>query len=141
MKKLIAIFIIICSCNNRDVTKLNNSHIENLAKDFMKKKVIPQMKEPRPFAIAGAEVVRKTVNDKINDYRFTYEHLSLNKADSIENKKLLDSVVQHSLHPDSVINITVDVAYKIKYKLGDIVTDKIKLAYDPVHDKISYWPF
>ena len=54
------------------------------------------MKDPKPYEIVDAKVVTKTVADKINDYRFTYDHLSFNREDSIENKRRLDSVIEVS---------------------------------------------
>lgn len=138
----IPVFIfIIFSCNNKNNFTINNKHVESLAKDFMKTDVIPHMKDPKPYEVAGAKVVVKTVADKINDYRFTYDHLSFNHQDSIENKNRLDSIIKVSLHPDSIISITVNVAYKTRYKYGNVVTDSIKLGYNPEKDKISYWPF
>ncbi|MGH2648548.1 MAG: hypothetical protein ACRDE8_13305 [Ginsengibacter sp.] len=133
-------FIIFYSCSSSS-NKIDTGHIENLAKDFMKNTVIPQMKDPKPFEITESKVVIMTVADKINDYRFTYDHLSLNRTDSIENKRRLDSIIKVSLHPDSIISITVNVGYKTKYQRGDIVTDSIKLGYDREHDKVGYWPF
>ena len=120
---------------------MTTNTLKTLAVDFMKTNVIPKMKDPKPFEIEGAQVVEKTVADKINDYRFTYNHFSLSREDSIENKRLLDSIIAVSKHPDSVISITVNVAYKTKYRLGDIVTDSIKLGYNAAKDKITYWPF
>jgi len=141
MKKLTLLFFVICACNYKSANQIDNKHVEELAVDFMKTNVIPKMKEPRPYEIEGAQVVKKTVADQISDYRFTYDHLSLSREDSIENKKLLDSIIAVSKHPDSVISITVNVAYKTKYRLGDIVTDSIKLGYNPGKDKITLWPF
>ncbi len=141
MKKLTALLFIICACNYKSENKIDNKHVEELAVDFMKTNVIPKMKDPKPFEIEGAQVVEKTVADKINDYRFTYNHLSLSHEDSIINKRLLDSIIVVSKHPDSVISITVNVAYKTKYRLGDVVTDSIKLGYNPAKDKITFWPF
>jgi Na+/phosphate symporter len=115
--------------------------VEKLANDFMKSKVIPKMKDPKPYEILGSKVIIKTAGDKINDYRFTYDHLSLSHEDSIENKRLLDSVINISQYPDSIISVTVNVGYKTKYKFGNITTDSIKLGYDREKDKITYWPF
>lgn len=83
------------------------------------------MKDPKPYEIVNSKVVIKTVADNINDYRFVYEHLSFNQIDSMENKRHLDSLVKVSLHPDSIISITVNVAYKTRYQHADIVTDSI----------------
>ena len=141
MKKLLFILIIISSCNNKRNIKIDASHIGSLAESFMNTTVIPQMKEPKPYEIVNTKVVVKTVADNINDYRFVYNHLSFNKMDSIENKRHLDSVINVSHNPDSVISITVNVGYKTKYKRGDIVMDSIKLKYDRQKDKISLWPF
>ena len=141
MKKLLIVCLIISSCNNSSSNKIEPKHIESLALDFMKTNVIPQMKDPKPYEIVGAKVVTKTVADNINDYRFTYEHLSLSHDDSVFNKKSLDSVIEISKHPDSIISITVNVGYKTRYKRGDIVTDSIKLGYNPEKDKITFWPF
>ncbi len=141
MKKLLVFIFIISSCSDKSNYKIDNKHIESLAEDFMRNTVIPKMKDPKPYEIVGAKVVTKTVADKINDYRFTYNHLSLSQEDSVENKKLLDSVIRVSVHPDSIISITVNVAYRTKYRLGDIVTDSIKLGYNPAKDKITMWPF
>ncbi|KAA9038181.1 hypothetical protein FW778_15640 [Ginsengibacter hankyongi] len=141
MKKLLFICIIISSCNNSSSNKIDPKHIESLALDFMKASVIPQMKDPKPYEIVGAKVVTKTVADNINDYRFTYEHLSLSHEDSVFNKKCLDSVIEISKHPDSIVSITVDIGYKTRYKRGDIVTDSIKLGYNSEKDKVTFWPF
>lgn len=141
MKKLLIALIFISSCSNKSNNNIDHAHIEDLAKDFMKTTVIPKMKDPKPYEIVDAKVVEKTVADKINDYRFTYDHLSFNAEDSIENKRRLDSIKEVSIYPDSVISITVNVGYKTKYKRGDIVTDSIKLGYNPEKDKITFWPF
>jgi len=141
MKKLLIVFIIISSCNTKSNNKIDNKHIENLAENFMKTSVIPKMKDPKPYEIVNAKVVVKTVADNISDYKFIYDHLSLNQMDSTENKRHLDSIIKVSLHPDSIISITVNVGYKTRYKLGDVVTDSIKLGYNCVDDKISLWPF
>jgi hypothetical protein len=141
MKKLVIICMVLSSCAANSNEQIDNAHVENLAKEFMKKTVIPTMKEPRPYEITDAKVVIKRVADEINDYRFVYEHLSLSEADSIENKRHLDSIIKVSQHPDSVISVTVNVAYKTKYRLGDIVTDSIKLGYNKEKDKVSYFPF
>jgi len=142
MKKLLIAFIVISSsCNYKSHGKIDNAHIEALAKDFMKTSVIPKMKDPKPYEIVDAKVVEKTVADQINDYKFTYDRLSFNAEDSMENKRRLDSIKEISLHPDSVISITVNVGYKTKYKRGNIVTDSIKLGYNPEKDKITFWPF
>ena len=141
MKKLTVLFFIICACNHKSENKVDNKHVEELAVDFMKTNVIPKMTDPRPYEIEGAQVVKKTVADEISEYRFTYDHLSLSREDSVINKRLLDSIIEISKHPDSVISFTVNVAYKTKYRLGDIVTDSIKLGYNPVKDKITFWPF
>ncbi len=141
MKKLTMLFFIICACNNKSENKIDNKHVEELAVNFMKTNVIPKMKEPRPYEIEGAQVVKKTVADEINEYRFTYDHLSFSREDSVVNKRLLDSIIEISKHPDSVISVTVNVAYKTKYRLGDIVIDSIKLSYNPAKDKITIWPF
>jgi hypothetical protein len=141
MKKIFFLLIIISACNNSNNRKIDNAHIENLAKDFMKNTVIPQMKEPRPYEVTEAKVVVKTVNDVINDYKFIYDHFSLNEFDSMEHKKHLDSLIRVSKNPDSIVSITVNVGYKTKYRLGDIVTDSIKLGYDRKKDEITYWPF
>ena len=140
MKLLSVTFLILaCSCNHQ--YNIDDEHIAGLAENFMKSKVLPAMPSPKPFAIVSEKVITKTASDNINDYRFVYDHLSFNKNDSVINKARLDSVIKVSMHPDSVINITVNVSYKIKYKRGDIVTDSIKLGYDAKNDKITYWPF
>jgi hypothetical protein len=141
MKKLLIVFIIISSCNNKSSNKIESKHIESLAENFMKTSVIPKMKDPRPYEIVGSKVVVKTVADNINDYRFVYDHLSFSEMDSTENKRHLDSIIKVSLHPDSIISVTVNVAYKTRYKLGDVVTDSIKLGYSRENDKIFLWPF
>jgi len=141
MKKLFFLLLIfVASCNNSD-TKIDQTHIENLAKDFMKNTVIPQMKEPRPYEVEGAKVVVKRVADVINDYRFVYDHFSTNGFDSALHKRSLDSVISVLKNPDSIVSITVNVSYKTKYRLGDNVTDSIKLGYDRKNDKITYFPF
>ncbi len=141
MKRLLIIYMILCSCNNKSNNGIDNSHVENLAKDFMKTSVIPRMKDPKPYEVVSAKVVVKKVADHINDYRFVYDHFSTSHFDSVENKKNLDSIIRVSGNPDSIISITVNVGYKTKYKRGDIVLDSIKLGYDPLNDKISFWPF
>lgn len=141
MKKLLIVFIIISSCSHKSSHKIDNKHIEALAEDFMKTNVIPKMKDPKPYEIVDKKVVIKTVADKINDYRFVYDHLSLNEMDSAENKRHLDSLINVSHHPDSIISITVNVGYKTRYQRGDVVTDSIKLGYNPEEDKITLWPF
>jgi hypothetical protein len=67
MKKLLFLLLIITSCNNNDARKIDNAHIENLAKDFMKTTVIPKMKDPKPYEVVDAKTVVKTVADLIND--------------------------------------------------------------------------
>lgn len=141
MKKLLIALLIFSACNDRSDLKVDNDHVEKLAKDFMEKTVIPTMKDPKPFEISGSKVIIRRVADKINDYRYQYDHLSFNAFDSAENKRKLDSVIEVSKDPGAIENITVNVAYKTKYKGGDIVTDSIKLGYDSVKDKISFWPF
>lgn len=141
MKKLLILCMVLSACGHPNNETLDDGHIEMLAKDFMNKTVIPQMKEPRPYEIINAKVVVKRVADKIDDYRFIYDHLSTNLSDSIENKRHLDSVISASQRPDSIIDVSVNVAYKTKYRLGNIVMDSIKLRYNPHTDKISYWPF
>lgn len=139
MKKILIFLIVLCSCNNSN--KIEPAHVENLAKEFMQTNVIPKMKDPKPYEVTGAQVVEKTMADLINDYRFTYQHLSLSKEDSVLNKERLDSLIRIGARPDSVISITVNVSYKTKYKRGDIVTDSIKLGYDRQKDKVTFWPF
>ena len=141
MKKLLIVFIIISSCNNNSSTKIDNKHIENLAENFMKTSVIPKLKDPKPYEIVNAKVVVKRAADNISDYKFIYDHFSLNQFDSAENKKRLDSIIKISTNPDSIISVTVNVAYKTRYKLGDVVMDSIKLGYDRENDKIFLWPF
>lgn len=141
MKKILIALLIFSSCSDRNDMKIDNDHVEKLAKDFMEKTVIPTMKEPKPFEVAGSKVIIRRVGDEINDYRYQYDHLSFSAFDSAENKKKLDSIIRLSKDPDAIVNITVNVAYKTKYKRGDIVTDSIKLGYDPVKDKVSYFPF
>jgi hypothetical protein len=141
MKKLLIALIIFSSCNDRRDIKVDNDHVGKLAKDFMEKTVIPTMKDPKPFEVSGSKVIIRRVGDEINDYRYQYEHLSFSAFDSTENKRKLDSIIKVSKDPDKIVNITVNVAYKTKYKKGNIVTDSIKLGYNPVNDKVSYWPF
>ena len=132
--------VVLSSCIHR-TGKIDEKHIEHLAEDFMKDKVIPQMKDPKPYEIVNAKVVKTSVANMIDDYRYSYDHLSFNHEDSVENKRLLDSVSKVSANPDSILNVTVDVAYKTRYQRGDIVTDSIKLGYNVKEDKICYWPF
>jgi hypothetical protein len=120
---------------------MDTAHIENLAKDFMKTTVIPKMKDPKPYEVVEAKTVVKTVADVINDYKFIYDHFSLNSYDSTEHKKQLDSIIKVSKNPDSIVSITVNVGYKTRYQRGDVVMDSIKLGYDRKNDKITYWPF
>lgn len=133
--------ILFVSCASKKDDTIDVAHVQQMAKEFMKKTVIPKMKEPRPYEIADTKVVIKTLGDMINEYRFVYDHLSLSREDSIENKKHLDSLIQHTSSPDSIVSITVNVAYKTKYQRGDVVTDSIKLGYNQKEDKISYFPF
>jgi len=140
MKKMLFLLLIITSCNNSG-HEIDNAHIENLAKDFMKTTVIPKMKDPKPYEVVEAKTVVKTAADVINDYKFIYDHFSLNSYDSTEHKNQLDSIINVSKKPDSIVSITVNVAYKTRYRLGDVVTDSIKLGYDRKNDKITYWPF
>ena len=128
-------------CSDSSQHTIDNTHIENLAQNFMKTSVIPKMKDPKPYEIVNSKVVIKTAADNINDYRFVYDHLSFNQLDSTENKRRLDSVIKVSQHPDSIISITVNVAYKTRYRFGDVVTDSIKLGYDQKNDRILLWPF
>lgn len=141
MKRLFMAFIIISSCSNTNSNKIENKHIEKLAENFMRTAVVPKMKDPKPYEIVGSKVVIKTVADNINDYRFVYNHLSFNQVDSMENKRHLDSIIKVSLYPDSIISITVNVAYKTRYQYGDVVTDSIKLGYNREKDAIFLWPF
>lgn len=141
MKKLLIALIIFSSCSDGNNSKIDNDHIEKLAKDFMETTVIPKMKDPKPFEVSGSKVIIRRVGDEINDYRYQYDHLSFSEFDSTENKKKLDSIIKVSKDPDAIVNITVNVAYKTKYKRGDIVTDSIKLRYDPMKDNVSYFPF
>jgi hypothetical protein len=140
MKKMLFLLLIITYCNNSG-HEIDNAHIENLAKDFMKTTVIPKMKDPKPYEVVEAKTVVKTAADVINDYKFIYDHFSLNSYDSTEHKNQLDSIINVSKKPDSIVSITVNVAYKTRYRLGDVVTDSIKLGYDRKNDKITYWPF
>lgn len=141
MKKILIFCIILSSCNTGKNNKIDNKHIEALAKEFMENTVIPQMKDPKPYEVTGEKVVIKRAGDVINDYEFIYNHLSLSDADSVENKKHLDAVLNNYRKLDSIISVTVNVGYKTRYKLGNVVTDSIKLGYDRKKDKISYWPF
>lgn len=141
MKKLVFLFIIFASCNNKAIDHVDSDHIGQLARDFMESKVIPHMKEPKPYEVLDTRVVIKKAADIINDYTFTYNNLSFNREDSIQNKKHLDSVIQAFPDTSAVISVTVNVAYNTRYKRGNVVTDSIKLAYDPKNDKVSYWPF
>lgn len=141
MKKIFFILIIISSCKNRSNERIDNAHVEKMAEEFMKTNVIPKMKDPKPYEVAGAKVIFRRAADNINDYQFTYDHLSLNEMDSTENKRHLDSIISVSKNPDAIINVTVNVAYKTRYQRGDVVMDSIKLGYNPKDDKISLWPF
>jgi hypothetical protein len=60
---------------------------------------------------------------------------------AMENKRHLDSILKVSLHSDSIIIITVNIAYKTRYQYGDVVTDSIKLGYNREKDAIFLWPF
>jgi len=141
MKKFLILLLIITSCNHRTEREIDHTHVESLAKDFMRSTVIPKMKDPKPYEVVDAKVIIKTAADVINDYKFIYDHFSMNDYDSAEHKKRLDSIINVSKDPDSVVSVTVNVAYKTRYQRGDVVTDSIKLGYDQVHDKITYWPF
>lgn len=141
MKKLLIVLLMATSCNSADTSKIDPGHVESLAKDFMKTNVIPKMKDPKPYEIVDAKMITKTVADQINDYRFTYEHLSLSHEDSVLNKRRLDSMIEISKNPDSIVSVTVNVGYKTKYKRGDVVTDSIKLGYNRKEDKVTFWPF
>lgn len=107
----------------------------------MKTSVISKTKDTKPYKIVNAKVVTKTAADNINDYKFIYGYLSFNHIDSTENKGRLDSIIKVSLHPDSIISVTVNVAYKTKYQFGDVVIDSIKLGYNRENEKIFLWPF
>ena len=133
--------MILVSCSDKSSKEIDRGHIEAMAKDFMKNTVIPKMQDPKPYEIDSAKVVVKTVADQINDYRFVYEHFSTNHFDSVQNKRHLDSMINVSKTPDSIISITVNVSYKTRYKRGDEVVDSIKLGYNQGKDKISFWPF
>ncbi|MEO6637364.1 MAG: hypothetical protein ABIN25_03740 [Ginsengibacter sp.] len=141
MRNFLILLILLVSCNNKSQKEIDRGHIEAMAKDFMKNTVIPKMQDPKPYEIDSANVVVKTEADQINDYRFVYEHFSKNHFDSVQNKRHLDSMINISKKPESIISITVNVSYKTRYKYGDVVVDSIKLAYDQVNDKISFWPF
>jgi len=141
MKKLIFICIIISSCAGINNREIDQAHVEALAKDFMQTTVIPKMKDPKPYEIVEGKVVIKRAADVIKDYQFIYDHLSSNEFDSIHNRRHLDSLIAGTADPDSVISVTINVAYKTKYRLGDVVTDSIKLGYDRINDKVTYWPF
>lgn len=141
MKKIFFILVIISSCKNRSNERIDNAHVEKMAEDFMETNVIPKMKDPKPYEVAGAKVIVRRAADNISDYQFTYDHLSLNEMDSTENKRHLDSIISVSKNPDAIINVTVNVAYKTRYQRGDVVMDSIKLGYNPKDDKISLWPF
>lgn len=86
-------------------------------------------------------MVTKTVADRIEDYRFSYQHLSFSKEDSVVNKHLLDSVIAVSTDLEAMVSVTVNVAYKTKFSFGKIVTDSIKLGYNPDKDIVKLWPF
>ncbi len=141
MKKLLIICLALCSCNNKQPDEIDNAHLESLAKEFMKTTVIPKMSDPKPYEVVDAKVVVKRVADHINDYRFVYDHFSMNHFDSVQNKKNLDSMIRVSTNPDSILSVTVNVGYRTRYQRGDVVLDSIKLKYDRKNDKISYWPF
>lgn len=80
-------------------------------------------------------LVDKTYSEKI------FLNLRIACEDSIVHKWHLDSVMNVYPDRDMIISITVNVAYKTRYRRGDVVTDSIKLGYDPTKDKVSYWPF
>lgn len=142
MKKLIIILFIFSCCTYRNNNnKIDEKHIESLAKDFMRSKVVPQMRDPKPYEVVNAKVIVRSVADMIGDYQYSYDHMSFNHEDSLGNKRLLDSVLRVSTKHDSILEITVNVSYKTKYRRGDVVTDSIKLGYNVNEDKISYWPF
>lgn len=141
MKKIVILLLILSSCAGKKTPAIDRSHVEQLAKDFMKTTVVPKMSDPKPYEIDSAKVVIKRVADQIEDYRFVYDHLSSNNFDSVHNKSRLDSIIAVSKHPDSILSITVNVSYKTRYKRGNVVVDSIKLGYDPAKDKISFWPF
>ena len=141
MRKLKFIGIIISSCAGSSKREIDQDHVAALAKDFMQTTVIPKMKDPKPYEIVEGKVVIKRAADVISDYKFIYDHLSFNEFDSTHNKRHLDSLIAGTRDPDSVISVTINVAYKTKYRLGDVVTDSIKLGYDRKNDKVTYWPF
>lgn len=143
MKKLLtAIVLITASCNSNSNSSINSTaRIKALAKNFMTDSVFPKMKDPGSYAFLGAKIDTFTAGDYINDYKFVYDHLSYNRYDSSENKKRLDSVLNIHTHPDSIINITVNVGYRITYQYGNTTIDSIKLGYNRETDKICYWPF
>ncbi len=141
MKKLLVVFLFLCSCSNKKAIEIDNAHVENLAKDFMNTTVIPKMSDPKPYEVADAKVVVKRVADHIDEYRFVYDHFSFNHFDSVQNKRNLDSMIRVSTNPDSILSVTVNVGYRTRYQRGNVVLDSIKLKYDFENDKISYWPF
>ncbi len=141
MKKLLIVCTFLCSCSNKKAIEIDNAHVENLAKDFMKTTVIPKMSDPKPYEVADAKVVVKRVADHIDEYRFVYDHFSFNHFDSVQNKRNLDSMIRVSTNPDSILSVTVNVGYRTRYQRGNVVLDSIKLKYDYENDKISYWPF
>ena len=141
MKKMAACMVLVASSCNHRVSVIDQKHVASLAIDFMKTRVIPSMKNPKPYAIESATVIRKTAADKIEDYRFSYQHMSFNKEDSMVNKQLLDSVITATKNPDAVVDVTVNVAYKTKTIVGKIITDSIKLGYNPDKDIVTLWPF
>lgn len=141
MKKLLILFIVFISCTNRTINNVDNEHVEEMAQEFMKTEVIPHMKDPKPYEVSGAKVVIKKAADVVNDYTFTYHNLSFNHEDSIENRRHLDSIIKALPDTSTIISVTVNVAYNTRYRRGDVVTDSIKLGYDPKTDKVSYWPF
>lgn len=141
MKKLLIVCMFLGACSNKNAIEIDNAHVENLAKDFMKTAVIPKMSDPKPYEVADAKVVVKRVADHIDEYRFVYDHFSFNHFDSVQNKRNLDSMIRVSTDPDSILSVTVNVGYRTRYQRGNVVLDSIKLKYDFENDKISYWPF
>lgn len=136
----IPLFTILLACNN-STPNLSGTEIEALAKKFVIDSVFGKMKKDLAYEFLGAKVDTFTRAEYISDYQFVYDHLSHDRHDSMENKRVLDSIIAISHNRDSIINITVDVGYKTKYRRGNTRIDSIKVGYNRTTGKISYWPF
>lgn len=136
----IVIMLFFISCAGRQ-EEMDHQKIAAMARDFMKTDVIPHMKDPKPYEVSDAKVVVKKAADVIEEYAFTFRNLSFNAADLAANQRHLDSIKIRYPDPEEIVDITVNISYKTRYRRGNVVTDSVKLGYNPATNRISYWPF